>query len=90
MYTMPFLVSRLMNGRRFELATFLRRYEAERYAEQQSGLSGYVYQVEDLAEDLHSVNRYLAVYSADGERLPDSVLEFWGKADGNRPEDVNA
>jgi hypothetical protein len=64
---MKYLVTALVaNNRRLELATFLRRYEAERYAEQQSGLSGYVYQVENLEEE--SPARVLAVFN-DGEAV---------------------
>jgi hypothetical protein len=50
---MRYLVSRrIENGSYFEVASFVRRWQAERYAEQESGLSGFNYTVEDTTSGL--------------------------------------
>jgi hypothetical protein len=62
--TMRYLVSRAIeNGSYLELAAFARRWQAERYAEQESGLSGFNYAVEDT----HASERLVLSEYQDGE-----------------------
>jgi hypothetical protein len=63
---MRYLVSRAIeNGSYLELATFVRRWQAERYAERESGLSGFNYAVEDT----HASERLVLSEYQDGEAL---------------------
>jgi hypothetical protein len=49
---MKYLVTKnLGKGQLHEVATFVRRWEAEKYAMQESGLSGFAYLVEELGQD---------------------------------------
>jgi hypothetical protein len=49
---MKYLVTRaIKSGIPFEVAIFVNRWHAERYAEQESGLSGWTYMVEEVREE---------------------------------------
>jgi len=49
---MKYLVAKhLGKGQFLEVATFIRRWQAERYAEHESAMSGFSHLVEELSED---------------------------------------